>query len=110
MGKLTPAAAWLFVMTLIFALLTLSAGTDAETAFKFGIKSFAITLGFLLVALNAAFVSYPAIKSAQKYFFFWGLALLVFMALFYQFRYMIFFALVGFSFIKIFRKKLYNVS
>ncbi|MBN1562030.1 hypothetical protein JW998_17385 [candidate division KSB1 bacterium] len=100
-----PVFIWMLVISLIFFLLAISSGISAPTCAVFWLKSFSISAGLVLVALNFAFLT----KAAQKYFVYWGLLYLIMMALFYNFRHVILFAMVIMSVIPLLKIQLFRV-
>ena len=104
-----PTAIWLFMITFVFTLLALSAHAGLKPGLIFAAKSLSVSLGFQMAALNLALAAYPDGRAAQRYFFYWGLVLLVSLALFYKFRYVLFIGLVLLTFVRLITKKLYRV-
>ncbi len=107
LATLIPALIWVIIISFIFSLLTLRAHAELLTSLFFWLKSGSVSAGFVVVAVNFAFAAYPE-KTASKYFLYWGLAFLVMFALFYAYRYPVFFSLVVLSFFSVKNKRFYR--
>jgi hypothetical protein len=108
-SSLLPLLLWMFLINTIFFLLSLTANISLEQGLLFWFKSFSLCGGLVLVAFNFSFAAYPNTKAAQTSFLYWGLVYLVLMALFFKYWYPIFLIMVGLSFLKLIKKKLYRV-
>ena len=101
-----PASVWLVLVTTAITILALFAGTGGVSDLIFLLQSFLLSLAFVTAAINYAFAAYPYEKNGKMHFLYWGLILLILIALFYGQRYVIVFVMFGLSFIGPWRKKL----
>jgi hypothetical protein len=103
-----PAALWVLAITTIFTVLAVTFRIGPAAGVLFWIKAAGLSLVFVTTALNFAFRSYPDDKKAQASFLYWGLSLVVLIALFYGIRYWIILAMCVVSFYRLWTMKLHH--
>jgi len=102
-----PAAFWLVLVVTIFTGLAAVSAVPATVVAAFWLKSIGFALGLLCLGINISILTYPNASASLRYFFVCILLYLILSALFYKYRYFLFFGLVAITFAGLIRRRFY---
>lgn len=107
-SAMLPAAAWLLTVHLVLIALALLSFPGDNALMLMGLKSFIISLGFVSLSISMSMAAYPDGRKANRQFIWIILLLIIMTAVFYRFRYILFFTSVSCAIARLWPAKLYR--